>query len=64
MLILSRKPGEEVVIGEDIRITVLAVLGNRVHLGFRAPGRVEILRSELCPWIEAELNPSATETDG
>jgi carbon storage regulator len=64
MLVLSRKPGEEVLIGEDIRVTVLAVLGNRVHLGFRAPDRVEILRSELCRCDEAKLDSSARETGG
>jgi carbon storage regulator CsrA len=47
MLVLSRKPGEEVVIGDNTRVTVLAVNGNRVALGFQAPKEVAIYRHEL-----------------
>jgi carbon storage regulator len=59
MLVLSRKPGEEVVIGEGIRVTVLAVIGDRVHLGFRAPAQVQILRSELHGGKDPKLDSSA-----
>jgi len=37
MLVLSRKPGENVVIGNDITITVVEVTGNRVRIGIEAP---------------------------
>lgn len=47
MLVLSRKVGEEVVIGDDIHVTVVAVHGNQVRLGFRAPEHVSIFRQEL-----------------
>lgn len=47
MLVLSRKVGEEIVIGDDIRVTVVAVHGNQVRLGFRAPDHVSIFRQEL-----------------
>ena len=47
MLVLSRKPGEEIVIGNNIRLTVLAIDGGRVRLGFTAPAEVPILRYEL-----------------
>ena len=47
MLALSRKPGEKVVIGNDITLTVVEVKGNRVRLAFDAPDQVRILRSEL-----------------
>ena len=47
MLILSRKSGQEIVVGGDIRIRVLQVRGNRVRLGFDAPGEVSIQRAEL-----------------
>lgn len=46
MLVLSRKQGESVVIG-NITLTVVEVQGNRVRLAFDAPGHVRILRSEL-----------------
>ena len=47
MLVLNRKHGEEIVIGSDVRITVLAVHGNRVKLGISAPEKVFIRRGEL-----------------
>ena len=47
MLALSRKPGEQVVIGNDITLTVVEVNGNRVRLAFDAPDQVRILRAEL-----------------
>jgi carbon storage regulator len=52
MLVLSRKPGEEVVIGGTIRLTVVAIRGNQVRLGVTAPADVPIWREEL--WQETE----------
>jgi carbon storage regulator len=48
MLVLTRKIGEEIVIGGKIRVTVVAVRGNQVRLGFCAPDNVIIQRAELC----------------
>jgi carbon storage regulator len=47
MLVLSRKIGEEIVIGEDIRVRVVAIQGNQIRLGFVAPRDVLIRREEL-----------------
>jgi carbon storage regulator len=47
MLVLSRKPGEKVVIGNAITLTVVGVRGDRVWLAFDAPKQVRILRAEL-----------------
>lgn len=47
MLVLSRKPGESVVIGGNIAVTVVEVRGNRVRLAFDAPNEVRIVRGEL-----------------
>lgn len=47
MLVLSRKVGEKLVIGNDIWVTVVAVKGNSVRVGIDAPDDVPILRSEL-----------------
>lgn len=47
MLVFTRKVGETIRIGENIEITVTAVEGNKVRLGFMAPPSVEIWRSEL-----------------
>lgn len=47
MLVLSRKAGEQLVIGDNIVIEVVRVKGNRVTLGVVAPQDVKILRAEL-----------------
>ncbi len=47
MLVLSRKRGEVIVIGEDITVTVLEVRGDRVKLGCAAPAETPIHRKEL-----------------
>lgn len=47
MLVLSRKPGEEIVIGDNIRVTIVAIRGKFVRLGFTAPADVAIHRDEL-----------------
>jgi carbon storage regulator CsrA len=47
MLVLSRKVGEEIIIGSNIRVRVLAVQGNQIRLGFVAPREVNIQRQEL-----------------
>jgi carbon storage regulator len=52
MLVLSRKPGEGVAIGDTIRLTVLAICGNRVRFGLTAPPDVSIQREELCQKAE------------
>jgi carbon storage regulator CsrA len=48
MLVLSRKIGEQLIIGDDISVTVAAICGNQVRLGILAPPDVRILRTELC----------------
>ncbi len=50
MLVLSRKQGEQLRIGDDITISVLEVRGHRVRLGIQAPGSTRIMRAELCEW--------------
>ena len=47
MLVLSRKLGEGVLVGEDIEVVVLEVEGGRVKLGFIAPPYVPVFRSEI-----------------
>ena len=49
MLVLSRKVGQEIVIGDNVRITINKLSGNRVTLGVEAPEDVRILRGELEP---------------
>ena len=47
MLVLSRKSGESVSIGRGIEVTVVAVCGNQVRLGFTAPRNIPIERTEI-----------------
>lgn len=64
MLVLSRKVGEEIVIGDNIRVKVVAVQGNKVRLGFEAPNEVVIRREEICfeaPARKVFLNHHANE---
>jgi carbon storage regulator len=48
MLVLTRKPGECILIDGSIRVQVMAIRGNQVKLGFAAPESVGIVREELC----------------
>ena len=64
MLILTRRPGERVVIGEDILVTVMSVSGHTVRLGISAPGGVPIYREEI--WVavrEENRAAAAAEVD-
>jgi carbon storage regulator CsrA len=47
MLVLSRRPGEQVRIGDDITLTVIEAVGGRIKLGIEAPRHVPIMRGEL-----------------
>ena len=47
MLILTRKAGEAITIGDQIKITVLEVTGNHIKLGFEAPADYRIYREEI-----------------
>jgi carbon storage regulator len=47
MLVLTRKVGEQVIIGGDITVTLLGMEQGRVRLGFKAPRRLSIVRAEL-----------------
>ncbi len=53
MLVLSRKVGETIVIGEGITVRVTRISGTRVTLGVEAPTDVRIVRGELKPYTDA-----------
>lgn len=48
MLVLSRKAGERILIGDEIKITIVRIGPNTVRLGIDAPGHLNIVREELC----------------
>jgi carbon storage regulator len=54
MLVLTRAIGEEIIIGDEIRIKILSVTGNQVRLGIAAPRRVEVHRAEIYKRLLAE----------
>ena len=54
MLVLSRKKNEQIIVGDDIVITVVEVRGDRVRLGIEAPQEIPIHRNEVLESIKAQ----------
>jgi carbon storage regulator len=61
MLVLSRKLGEKICIGENICITVVDIDRGKIRLGIEAPRDIPVFRQELLP-LKAEANPAATSS--
>lgn len=61
MLILTRKIGESLLIGDDVEITVLSIRGNQVKLGVNAPKEIAVHREEIYQRIKASTIESQTE---
>ena len=58
MLVLTRKIGEKVMIGDDVSVTILGLFGNHVRLGINAPKSVDIHREEIYVKIQNETHDS------
>lgn len=54
MLVLSRRVGEKIKIGDDVVVTILAIKGNQVRVGIDAPPATTILRDELEPFARSQ----------
>jgi carbon storage regulator len=63
MLILSRRTGESVKIGDEVTVTVLGVNGGQVRLGFSAPPKVTVHREEVYKRIKAETSVNVSKRE-
>lgn len=54
MLILTRRVGEALMIGDEVAVTILGIKGNQVRIGVRAPKHVTVHREEIYERIQAE----------
>ena len=64
MLILTRRVGETLVIGDDVTVTVLGVRGNQVRLGVNAPKEVAVHREEIYQRIQMEKGGNESAPTG
>ena len=63
MLILTRRVREAIIVGENVRVTVLEIRGNQVKIGIDAPPAVEVHREEIYQRVKAEREQGASSTD-
>jgi len=63
MLVLSRRPGESLTIGDDVVVTVVGVTGNQIRLGITAPREVRVLREEVYKAMREENQAAANGLD-
>ena len=62
MLVLTRKSNQSIMIGDEIEVSILAIVGEKVRLGIQAPRSVPVFRKEV--YVEIEQDRSAQEPGG
>ena len=60
MLVLSRRVGESITIGDNVVVTVVAINGNQIRLGIAAPREVRVLREEIYQAMHSENKAAAS----
>ena len=63
MLVLTRKSGESIIVGNDIKITVVEIKGKQVQLGITAPSSIRIYREEIFKRVQEENKKAAKQKD-
>ncbi len=63
MLVLSRQRDETIMIGDDIEVSVLSIMGEKVRIGIQAPREVPVFRKEVYLEIQQERSRELTSTD-
>jgi len=62
MLVLTRKKGESIMLGNDIEVTIVSVDGDQIKLGINAPKQIEVHRKEIYLSIQQENQQAANQT--
>lgn len=57
MLVLTRKPNQSIMIGDDVEVSVLSVVGEKVRIGIHAPHDIPVFRTEIYVEIQREDEP-------
>ena len=64
MLVLTRKGNQSIMIGDDIEVSVLAIMGEKVRIGIEAPRSVPVFRKEVYVEIQQDRDADAAGKDG
>jgi carbon storage regulator len=64
MLVLTRKSNQSIMIGDEIEVSVLSVMGEKVRIGIQAPQQVPVFRKEIYLEIHREAGAAEPENDG
>jgi carbon storage regulator len=62
MLVLTRKSNQSIMIGDDVEVSVLSVMGEKVRIGIQAPQEIPVFRKEI--YLEIHRDDAAAEADG